>query len=141
MRVDGRRVKGINAMYALVPQFLTRRYDAMNMITLDIPSEPMRHYMNEKRREGIHISHLALIIAAYLRTAAEFPHINRFIGNHGNLTADQGKDQHFANEVCIAFVFGMNRNGRIAKECFGASCSYRYIFIRFALNGVANVPE
>ena len=81
MRVDGRRVKGINAMYALVPQFLTRRYDAMNMITLDIPSEPMRLYMNEKRREGVHISHLALIIAAYLRTAAEFPHINRFIGN------------------------------------------------------------
>lgn len=68
-------------MYALVPQFLTRRYDAMNMITLDIPSEPMRQYMNEKRREGIHISHLALIIAAYLRMAAEFPHVNRFIGN------------------------------------------------------------
>ena len=81
MRADGRRVKGINAMYALVPQFLTRRYDAMNMITLDIPSEPLRHYMNEKRREGHHISHLALIIAAYVRTVAEFPHLNRFIGN------------------------------------------------------------
>ena len=81
MRVDGRRVKGINSMYALVPQFLTRRYDAMNMITLDIPAEPMRQYMNAKRREGIHMSHLALIIAAYLRTAAEFPHLNRFIGN------------------------------------------------------------
>ena len=81
MRVDGRRVKGINAMYALVPQFLTRRYDAMNMITLDIPSEPMRQYMNEKRREGVSISHLALVVAAYVRTVAEFPHLNRFIGN------------------------------------------------------------
>ncbi len=81
MRPDGRRVKDMNAMYALVPQFLPRRFDAMNMITLDIPSEPLRHYMNEKRRQGVHISHLALIIAAYLRTAAEFPQINRFIGN------------------------------------------------------------
>jgi len=81
MRVDGRRVRDMNAMYALVPQFLPRRYDAMNMITLNIPSEPLKQYMNEKRRQGTHVSHLALIIAAYLRTAAEFPHINRFIGN------------------------------------------------------------
>ena len=113
MRVDGRRVKGINAMYALVPQFLTRRYDAMNMITLDIPSEPMRQYMNEKRREGIHISHLALIIAAYLRTAAEFPHINRFIGNkkiyaHNDFTVSMvvlrpGHDEDTMSKIYLDF--------------------------------------
>ena len=113
MRVDGRRVKGINAMYALVPQFLTRRYDAMNMITLDIPSEPMRHYMNEKRREGIHISHLALIIAAYLRTAAEFPHLNRFIGNkkiyaHNDFTVSMvvlrpGHDEDTMSKIYLDF--------------------------------------
>jgi len=81
MRVDGRRVHAPNGMYELIPQFLPHRFDAMNMITLDIPSDPMKQYMNEKRKEGHHISHLALIIAAYLRTAAEFPMINRFIGN------------------------------------------------------------
>jgi len=81
MRVDGRRVHALNGMYELIPQFLPHRFDAMNMITLDIPSDPMKQYMNEKRKEGHHISHLALIIAAYLRTAAEFPMINRFIGN------------------------------------------------------------
>lgn len=81
MRVDGRRVQGMNAMYALIPQFLPHRYDAMNMITLDIPVEPMRQYMNEKRKDGIHISHLALMISAYLRMAAEFPNVNRFVGN------------------------------------------------------------
>ena len=113
MRVDGRRVKGINAMYALVPQFLTRRYDAMNMITLDIPSEPMRQYMNEKRREGIHISHLALIIAAYLRMAAEFPHLNRFIGNkkiyaHNDFTVSMvvlrpGHDEDTMSKIYLDF--------------------------------------
>lgn len=113
MRVDGRRVKGINAMYALVPQFLTRRYDAMNMITLDIPAEPMRQYMNAKRREGIHVSHLALIIAAYLRTAAEFPHINRFIGNkkiytHNDFTVSMvvlrpGRDEDTMSKIYLDF--------------------------------------
>lgn len=81
MRPDGIRVKKADPMYALIPYFLRKRYDAMNMITLDIPVEPMRKFINAKRKEGISISHLGLVIAAYLRTAAEYPMINRFIGN------------------------------------------------------------
>lgn len=81
MRPDGIRVKEADPMYALVPYFLTKRYDAMNMVTIDIPVEPMRKYINEKRKEGQPVSHLGLVLAAYLRTAAEFPLINRFIGN------------------------------------------------------------
>ena len=81
MRPDGIRVKDADPMYALVPYFLTKRYDAMNMVTIDIPVEPMRKYINEKRKEGQPVSHLGLVLAAYLRTVAEFPIINRFIGN------------------------------------------------------------
>ncbi|MGN1450668.1 MAG: hypothetical protein ACI4XQ_01110 [Eubacteriales bacterium] len=81
MRADGIRVKDVDPMYALIPYFLTKRYDAMNMITLDLPEEPMKDYMNRKRREGTPISHLALIIAAYVQVIAEFPAINRFVKN------------------------------------------------------------
>ena len=81
MRSDGRRVTSKDPMYYLLPHFIPRRYDSMNMITLDIPTEPLREYMNAKRKEGIQISHIALIVAAYLRMAAEFPQVNRFIGN------------------------------------------------------------
>lgn len=81
MRADGRRVKDMNSMYYLIPQFLTHRYDSMNMITLDIPIDPIKNYKNSKRREGVPMSHLAIVVAAYLRTAAEFPYVNRFIGN------------------------------------------------------------
>jgi len=66
-------------MYHLVPYFLTKRYDAMNMITLDIPEAPMRAYMNAKRKEGKSISHLALILTAYLHTVEQYPALNRFI--------------------------------------------------------------
>ena len=48
MRPDGTLVKHEDPMYYLIPHFLTKRYDAMNMITLDIPKMPMRAYMNEK---------------------------------------------------------------------------------------------
>ena len=79
MRPDGTLVKHEDPMYYLIPHFLTKRYDAMNMITLDIPEMPMRAYMNEKRREGKQISHLALVLTAYLHTLEKYPALNRFI--------------------------------------------------------------
>ena len=79
MRKDGTIVYNEDPMYYLIPYFLTKRYDAMNMITLDIPEEPMRVYMNAKRKAGQPVSHLALMLTAYLRTAEKYPAINRFI--------------------------------------------------------------
>ena len=82
MRPDGILVKNEDPMYYLIPYFLTKRYDAMNMITLDIPEMPMRAYMNEKRKEGKQISHLALVLTAYLHTLEKYPALNRFIKGH-----------------------------------------------------------
>ncbi len=80
MRCDGRKVKQDEPIYFLVPYFLTHRYDAMNMITVDIPEEPLRNYMNQKRKEGRPVNHMALLITAYLRTLDKYPDLNRFIG-------------------------------------------------------------
>ncbi len=79
MRSDGIRVVHDDPMYHLIPYFLTKRYDAMNMITLDIPEAPLRAYMNAKRKEGKTISHLALVLTAYLLTVEKYPALNRFI--------------------------------------------------------------
>ena len=80
MRCDGRKVSQDEPIYYLIPYFLTHRYDAMNMITVDIPEEPLRNYMNAKRKEGTPINHMALLITAYLRTLDKYPDLNRFIG-------------------------------------------------------------
>ena len=79
MRCDGKRVHDDEPMYEMIPQFLTKRYDAMNMVTVDIPSQPLREYMNRKRHENVPVSHLALIMTAYAKTALEFPKLNRFV--------------------------------------------------------------
>ena len=81
MRKDGKRVKNAEPMYAIVPYILEKRYDAMNMIELDFPVAPMQEYLNRKRKEGYEMSHLGIVIAAYLRAAAEYPMLNRFIMN------------------------------------------------------------
>ncbi len=80
-RADGVQVFSEEPMYEIVPYIMEHRYDAMNMVTLNIPVAPMESYIRAKRREGRPISHLALIIGAYLRTAAEYPEMNRFIVN------------------------------------------------------------
>lgn len=80
-RKDGVRVKCEDPMYALIPYIMDKRYDAMNMINLDIPLEPIRNYMKAKRNEGKYTSVLAIVIASYLRAMAEYPLLNRFVVN------------------------------------------------------------
>lgn len=94
-RADGFRVRNEDPMYYLIPHFLTKRYDAQNMVTVDIPEAPLKAYMNEKRREGVHISHIALILCAYLHAAEKFPALNRFIVN---------QKIYQRNEFCVSMV-------------------------------------
>ena len=94
-RADGIRVRNESPMYYLVPHILPKRYNSMNMCTVDIPIEPMTRYRNEKRKEGKQISNLALVLAAYMRAVAKYPELNRFIAN---------KRIYQRNEVCAAMV-------------------------------------
>ena len=80
-RADGKRVRKADPMYTVVPYIMDKRNDAMNMTTVDIPVEPIQNYINEKRKDGIRMSHMSVLMAAYLRTVYEFPLLNNFIVN------------------------------------------------------------
>lgn len=95
MRADGRRLKNTDPMYKIGAYIMDKRVDSMNMTTIDIPYEPLQDYINKKRKDGIKISHMALIIAAYLRTAAQFPELNRFVVN---------KKVYARNEFAVGMV-------------------------------------
>ena len=110
MRADGKRVKNADPESIIGAHVMSRRTDAMNMITVDIPVEPMKKYIAAKRE--LKITHLALIISAYLRTAAEFPHLNRFVVN---------KKLYTRNEFCVGMVVlkaGDTTNGTMSKMYF-----------------------
>ncbi|MCQ2446205.1 MAG: hypothetical protein MJ141_04930, partial [Clostridia bacterium] len=81
MRKDGIRVKCDDPIYAVVPYIMPHRYDAMNMITLDIPTENMNRYRAEKRRQGTVLRHLGQVLAPCPRTLYESPHLSRYIVN------------------------------------------------------------
>ncbi len=110
MRADGKRVKNADPESIIGAHVMSRRTDAMNMITVDIPVDPMKKYIAAKRE--LKITHLALIISAYLRTVAEFPHLNRFVVN---------KKLYERNEFCVGMVVlkaGETANGTMSKMYF-----------------------
>lgn len=95
MRADGKRVKGADPMYRVAAHIMDKRSDSMNMITLDIPIEPINEYLNEKRKEGKRYSHLAVFVTALLHTFAQYPALNRFVVN---------KTIYARNELAIGMV-------------------------------------
>ena len=65
MRPDGKRVKDLPPIVAAIPYIMPKRYDAQNTITENIDEELIKEYIRTKRREGMRINHMAVIIAAY----------------------------------------------------------------------------
>lgn len=95
MRKDGRRIKTIQPMYQVMAHLLVERSDSMNMIELNIPEEPIHKYLIESKKQGYRFSHLSVVIAAYVRTIAEYPLMNRFVVN---------KRIYARNEIAVGMV-------------------------------------
>ncbi len=95
MRSDGKRLKHADPMYTVAAHIMARRTDSMNMITLDIPLEPIQNYINEKRNSGVNLSHMSVILSAFVQTVAEYPELNRFVVN---------KNIYARNELAVGMV-------------------------------------
>ena len=95
MRKDGRKLKHMDPMYTVAAHIMDRRTDSMNMITIDVPLEPIQNYIIAKRKEGKNLSHIAVLLAAYVQTVAEFPETNRFVVN---------KTIYARNEIAVGMV-------------------------------------
>ena len=112
MRADGKRIKNADPMYTVAAYIMNKRVDAMNMITIDIPVDPIKDYLAEKRKQGINISHMAVVLAAGVRTLKEFPELNRFVGN---------KKIYQRNEIAVVMVVlkaGQVDHGTMSKMYF-----------------------
>ena len=95
MRADGTRVKDASAIVSAIPYIMPKRYDAQNYITEYAEMEPLRRFIRDKRKDGVRISYMALILAAYYKAYQENPKINRFIMN---------SKIYQRNHFCVSFV-------------------------------------
>lgn len=95
-RPEGKRVvKGIDPITRVVPYIMTERADAQCYCTQYADAEIIQAYCRKKRAEGMRLSQMSVIIAAYVRTVAHMPELNRFV---------VGKTVYARNELCVSFA-------------------------------------
>ena len=90
-RIDGRRVRTAPAMEQITAYFMPNRTGANNLFSESVEITELERYVRRKRREGLTgfgMSHV--IMAAYVRTVAKYPALNRFIA--GQRIYSRGED-------------------------------------------------
>jgi hypothetical protein len=90
-RIEGRRVRTAPAMEQITAYFMPNRTGANNLFSESVEITELELYVRRKRREGLTgfgMSHV--IMAAYVRTVAKYPALNRFIA--GQRIYSRGED-------------------------------------------------
>lgn len=79
-RTDGRRIRSINGFSNFIPYVMIDRNDALNYYAESFEISEADRWLREQRTSGYKgMGMLHLFIAAYLRTCAELPGLNRFV--------------------------------------------------------------
>ena len=94
-RADGRVLKKIDPIVALTPYLMPMRCDSQVFMNFKLDYERMARYIVEKGGEGVKITFLEILIAAFVRGVAEFPEVNRFIVN---------KRMYARSQLAVSFV-------------------------------------
>lgn len=90
-RIDGRRIRSTPAMDQISPYIMVHRNESSNLFEESVEITNLERYVRRKRREGLSnfgMSHV--IIAAYVRTVAKYPGLNRFLA--GQRVYSHGED-------------------------------------------------
>ena len=80
-RSDGYLIRKIDPIVALMPHLMAERNDAMVQLQYEIDYGKLARYVVSKEQQGIKLRFMDVVIAAFVRTIAELPELNRFIIN------------------------------------------------------------
>ena len=79
-RKEGRLIRSLASFYRLMPYIMVKKNDACNQFSDAVEISGMENWLREKRQEGWKgMGMLHIFIAAYVRTIAHCPGLNRFI--------------------------------------------------------------
>ena len=89
-RNDGRRLRKLSPIFAVSPYLMKTRNTSQNFIEDEIEITKMEQYIREKRKEGMkNFGILHVLLAAYVRTCARYPGLNRFIAGQKIFSRDR----------------------------------------------------
>jgi len=88
-RPDGKKVKGLDPIFRVIPNVMLDRDDSQVYFKQDIPLKNLDEYIDRKLAEGIRFSYMDIIYSAVVRIIKERPQLNRF-AMHGTLYERDG---------------------------------------------------
>ncbi len=106
-RQDGRRLKLSDPIVGLTPYIMPRRDDSQVMVTQYIDCDTLTAFIRAQRDAGNQISYMDLIVAAYVRTVAKYPELNRFIMN---------KKLYARNHIAVSLAVLKSMEGDTIQE-------------------------
>ena len=80
-RPDGRRIDRIDPIMKITPYIMPERSDAQVFLRHRADMEAMSAYIRSQAEKGQRLSHMQIIVAAYVRAVSNNPAVNRFIMN------------------------------------------------------------
>lgn len=105
-RPDGKTVKNIDPIVRITSHIMPKRYDAQVFVKRALDYAPIKEYLKKKREEGIKLTHMDVIIAAYLKVVGKHPEFNRFIVNRKIYQRNE-------TAVSLTILKDKNRDGEI----------------------------
>ncbi len=95
-RSDGRRVRTLIPMAQVSPYIMVHRNESNNLLAYAFEITAAERYIRQKRREGMtNFGLMHLLLAAYVRSVAKYPQMNRFLS--GQKVYSRGEDI----QVCL----------------------------------------
>jgi len=96
-RAEGRKLRSIQGLDLIGPYFMVNRTGANNLYDDKVEITNMERYIRQKRREGLtSFGATHVILAAYVRTVAKYPALNRFMA--GQRLYSRGRD------ICVSMT-------------------------------------
>lgn len=124
-RPDGRRkLRDIDPIVQFTPYIMPTRVDAQNFCKQLLDYDALAAYIKEKREQGINISFMSIVIAAFVRTASQHPELNRFVMN---------KQIYARNRLSVSFVVLREREDEKDMESL-AKVDLKYTDTIFEVN-------
>lgn len=105
-RSDGNKIKNLTSMQRIMPFLFRTRTESLIYSPESVDFTKAREYIKNKNKElpDLNLGTFHLIIAALLRTIAEYPYLNRFIC---------GKRLYARNYISFSFVVLQHLEGNI----------------------------
>lgn len=94
-RFDGWALRSKDPFMKMIPFIMKQRTDAQVFLNSEIDCKYLDEYIKRKRLEGVRISFMSIVLAAFVRAVSQRPEINRFI---------VGNKVYVRNQLTVSFA-------------------------------------